>query len=448
MLLKKYILPIVIFTLIYTSCLPGYQTNQNNYDKILPLKERAELQNEWLKWRLDNILPKLMMETGIDLWLIINREYNEDAVYFTLSPQPTIYSYRTTILMLHDKGDTCGVEGLSASDYGYGQLYRGAFTDRSKKQFENLAEVIRKIDPKKIGINISETWHLADGLNATMKTRLENALGPELSKRLVSAEKLCIDWLQIRSPQELETYKHICGIAHEIIREGSSSKNIIPDVTTVDDVKWWFRQKITDLGLDAWFHPICDIQRTKEDAEKYKDNPNIIRRGDLIHCDLGVKYLGLCTDMQWHIYICRKNETDAPEGLKKALQTTLEFGKILTREFKEGRTGNEIAKAATKKAEAAGINSQIYSHSIGNYGHSAGTRLDTRPLDQVAEENRDRTLYPIPLNTVYAIEYCCFFNILEWDNQQVKVSFEDEAALTKDGCNFLDGHQEEFFLIK
>jgi hypothetical protein len=152
--------------------------------------------------------------------------------------------------------------------------------------------------------------------------------------------------------------------------------------------------------------------------------------------------------MQWHIYVCRENETEAPEGLKKALQVTLEFGKILTGEFKEGRTGDEIAKAATKKAETAGINSQIYSHSIGNYGHSAGTRLDTRPLDQVAEENRDRTLYPIPLNTVYAIEYCCFFNVPEWDNQQVKISFEDDAALTKDGCNFLDGHQEEFFLIK
>ncbi|MBN2180387.1 MAG: aminopeptidase P family protein [Sedimentisphaerales bacterium] len=449
MSLKKYISTIAVFILINASCLQSFQTtDQGIYGKILPLKERAAIQNEWLKWRLENILPELMRNADIDLWLIINREYNEDAVYFTLSPQPTIYSYRTTILMLHDKGGELGVEGLSASDYGYGRLYRGAFTDRSKKQFENLADVIQKIDPEKIGINTSETWHLADGLNTTMKKRLESALGPEMSKRMVSAEKLCIDWLQIRSPQELEAYNDICSIAHEIIREGSSDKNITPDVTTIDDVRWWFRHKIAELGLEAWFHPVCDIQRKKEDAAKYRDNPNIIRRGDLIHCDLGIKYLGLCTDMQWHIYVCRGNETDAPEGLKNALNVTLEFGKILTGEFKEGRTGDEIAKAATKKAEAAGINSQIYSHSIGNYGHSAGTRLDTRPLDQVAEENRDRTQYAIPSNTVYAIEYCCFFDIPEWDNQQVKISFEDDAAFTKDGCNFLDGHQQDFFLIK
>lgn len=350
--------------------------------------------------------------------------------------------------MFHDKGGELGVEKLSASDHPMALLYDGVYTDRSKKQFENLADVIKKINPKKIGINISETWHLADGLNATMKKRLEEALGPELSKRLVSAEKLCIDWLQIRSPQELEAYKQICSIAHEIICEVSSSKVITPDVTTVDDIKWWLCQRRVDLGLQSWFHPICDIQRSKKDAEKYKDNPEIIRRGDLIHCDFGIKYLGLWTDMQWHIYVCREGEDDAPEGLKKAFQGTLEFGKILTAEFKEGRTGDEIAKAATEKAKAAGINSMIYTHSLGTYGHSAGVRLDTRPLHEVAEGNRERTHYPVPLNTVYAIEYCCFYNIPEWDNQEVRVSFEDEAAFTKDGCNFLDGHQENFFLIK
>lgn len=426
----------------------GDDAEKGNIEQILPMRQRAKVMNDRLEWRVENILPKIMREAGIDLWLIINREYNEDAVYFTLAPQPTIYSYRTTILMFHDKGGEDGVEILSASDHPRAVGDKNVYTDRSKKQFENLAEVIKEINPKKIGINISETWHLADGLNATMKQRLENALGPEMSKRLVSAEKLCLDWLQIRSPQELEAYKQLCIIAHEIIREASSDKVIRPDVTTVDDVKWHLRERVVELGLENWFHPICDIQRSNKDSEKYKDNPRIIRRGDLIHCDLGIKYLGLCSDMQWHIYVCRKKESDAPEGLKYGLQETIKFGKILTGEFKAGRTGDEIAKAATEKGKAAGINSQIYTHSIGSYGHSAGTRLDTRPLEDVAVDNRQRTHYAIPLNSVYAIEYCCFFNIPEWDNQEVEIDFEDEAALTKDGCNFLDGYQEEFFLIK
>jgi Xaa-Pro aminopeptidase len=420
--------------------------NEDIKSKILPLRERAKIQNDWLKWRFENILPKIMRDAGIDLWLIINREYVEDPVFYTLVPQPAIYSYRTTILILHNT--EAGVERLSASDHQMTRWYKNVWTDKSKGQFENLAEVIKKINPRKIGIDISENWHLADGLNSTMKKRLENALGPELSKRLVSAEKLCINWLQERSPQELEGYKQACSIAHDIIREVSSDKVIKPDVTSIDDLKWQMRRTISELGLEVPFHPLIDILRSKKDAERYKDDPNVIRRGDLIHCDMGTRYLGLNTDMQWHIYVCREGESDAPEGLKKALAKTIEFGKILTGEFKEGRTGEEVTKAAMEKARAANIRPQIYSHSIGTYNHSAGLRLETRPKDEAGVGSYERTYYPILLNTVYAIEYHCSFNIPEWDNQEVAIGFEDEAAFTKAGCNFLDGYQEQLFLIK
>ncbi len=447
---KRNAFNLFIITLLTTVLYAGTATADTEAikEKILPLREQAKIQNDWLKWRFENILPSIMRDAGIDLWLIINREYNEDAVYFTLATQPAAYSYRTTIVMLHDKGGEEGVEILSASDHPRAMGGKNVYTDRSKGQFENLAEVIKKINPKKIGINTSETWHLADGLNATMKKRLEKALGPEMSKRLVSAEKLCINWLQIRSPQEIKKYKNICSIAHAIISEISSDKYIKPDVTTIDDLRWHMRQKINDLGLERPFNPLVDIQRSEKDAERYKDDPNVIRRGDLIHCDMGTKYLGLCTDMQWHIYVCREAESDAPEGLKKGLQESIKFAKILTGEFRQGRTGEKITKAAMEKAKAADIRPQVYTHSIASYVHSAGVRLDTRPLDEVAVENRERTHYAIPLNTVYAIEFHCFCIIPEWDNKEVQIGFEDEAALTKDGCNFLDGYQEEFFLIK
>ena len=177
------------------------QTSKAGYSEITPLRERAKIQNEWLRWRFENILPAIMKDADIDLWLVIQREYDEDPLFFTLVNQPSITSYRTTILILHDKGDGT-VERLSASDHPQTSGYRNVWTDKSKEQFANLAEVIKQINPRKIGIDISENWHLADGLNFTLKQRLENALGPEMSKKLVSAEKLCIDWLQTRSPQE------------------------------------------------------------------------------------------------------------------------------------------------------------------------------------------------------------------------------------------------------
>jgi Xaa-Pro aminopeptidase len=416
--------------------------------KILPERERARVKNEWLRWRLDNIIPELMRREGIDMWLIINREYNEDPVYMSLMPEPTMNARRTSILIFFDQGPEKGVQRLSGSYYGTRDWYKTTWVDKTKKQFESLAEVIKKLDPKKIGINVSEHWAFGDGLSAGLKEKLEKALGPEYSSRFVSAENLCIGWLETRSPQELSVYRHIAGIAHDIIAEFYSNRVITPDITTTDDVVWWTRQKITDLGLDTWFQPSISIQRHDKVAKKYKDNPRVIRRGDLLHCDVGIVYLGLCTDMQWQAYVCRIGEDDAPAGLKKALQRTLRVGEIFMNEFKTGRSGNAIVKSAMEKAATEGLRPLIYSHPLGIHGHGAGPPMDARPLGRVPEGNEERGKYPLYPNTCYAIEYSCTSTVPEWDNQDVRIGFEESGVYTKEGNKFIDGSQKRFFLIK
>jgi len=416
--------------------------------KILPEKERARVVNEWLRWRLDNIIPKLMRREGIDMWLIINREYNEDPVYMTLVPEPIMAARRTSILIFYDRGGRHGVERLSGSYYGMGEWYKSTWLDKKKKQFESLAEVIKELNPRKIGINVSSTWAFGDGLTASLKEKLEKALGPELSSRLVSAENLCVGWLETRSPQELSVYRHICGIAHDIIAEFYSNKVITPDITTTDDVVWWIRQKITDLGLETWFQPSISIQRHKKEAARYEGNRDVIRRGDLLHCDVGIKYLGLCTDMQWQAYVCKIGEEDAPEGLKEALRRTNRLGDIFRNEFKAGRSGNDIVWSAMKKAEAEGLRPLIYSHPVGFHGHAAGPPMDARHPERAPEGVELRGKYPLYPDTVYAIEYSCTTSIPEWDNQDVRIGFEETAVFTEEGCRFIDGHQTRFYLIK
>ncbi|MEN8885308.1 MAG: Xaa-Pro aminopeptidase, partial [Winogradskyella sp.] len=48
--------------------------------QILPEKQRAEVVDQILKDRFNNLLPKLMDDTGFDMWILISREYNEDPV--------------------------------------------------------------------------------------------------------------------------------------------------------------------------------------------------------------------------------------------------------------------------------------------------------------------------------------------------------------------------------
>jgi len=414
---------------------------------ILPEKDREELMNEWLKWRLDNIVPELMRREKIDMWLVINREYNEDPVYLSLVPRPTMSARRTSILIFHDLGPEKGVERLAGSYYGMEGWYKGTWVDKKKKQFESLAEVIKARSPKKIGIDTSADWAFGDGLTASLKAKLEKALGPELSSRFASAENLCVGWLETRSPQEMSVYRHICGIAHDLIGEFFSNRVITPDVTTTEDVNWWFRQRVTDLGLETWFQPSISIQRNKKEAAQSSDK-RVIRRGDILHCDVGITYLGLCTDMQLQAYVCRIGETDAPEGLKEALRRANRLADVFMGEFVQGRSGTDIVTAAMERGEAEGLRPLIYMHPIGINGHGAGCVADARPPESAPEDNPERGKYPLFLNTAYAIEFSSTTSVPEWDNQDVRIGYEEDALFTENGCRFIDGRQLKLYLIK
>jgi len=414
---------------------------------LLPEKERARVTNEWLKWRLDNILPALMRREGIDMWLVINREYNEDPVYLSLVPAPTLYARRTSILIFHDSGPAAGVERFSAGPPG-GGLYKQTWTDKKLRQFDSLAAFIKSRNPKKIGIDVSEDWAFGDGLTATLKAKLEMALGPELSGRLVSAERLCAGWLETRSPQELSVYRQIAGIGRELIAEFFSNRVITPDITTTEDVEWWIRDRVTGLGLEVWFPPSISTQRRGKKASEFSRNPEVIRRGDLLHCDVGVRYLGLCTDMQLHAYVLKPGETDASEGLKGALDRANRLADIFMGEFRTGRTGNEIVASAMEKGEAEGLRPLIYSHPLGVYGHGPGCTADARPAEAAPEDIKERGKYPLFPNTVYAIEFSSTMAVAEWDNQDVRIAYEDDGAFDGSACRFIDGRQTEFLIIR
>jgi hypothetical protein len=420
----------------------------NDHKNILPMRERAKVVDEWLKWRLENILPALMRREGIDMWLVICREYNEDPVYLTMVPEEHMSARRTSILMFHDLGLDKGVDRLSGSYFELGPLYKPTWDDKKEMQFDSLAKAIKARNPKKIGIDISNYWAFGDGLTAVLKARLEKALGPEYASRLVSAEGLCLGWLETRSPQEISIYRTICGIGHDIIAEFFSNKVIVPDLTTIDDVNWWIRQRISDLGLTTWFKPGISLQRKGMKPRRLQGEERIIRRGDLLHCDVGIRYLGLCTDMQLQAYVCRIGEGDAPVGLQEALRRAVRMADVFMGEFKIGRTGNEIAAAAMKAGEAEGLRPSVYSHAIGFHGHGAGVTADARVPGKGPEENPWHGEHPLFANTAYSIELSSTSAVPEWDNQDVVIGFEEDAIFDGQACRFIDGRQTKIYLIK
>ena len=379
-------------------------TNLNSQD-ILPLKERAEFINKLQKDRFNNLLPKLMEKTGIDMWILIAREYNEDPIIKTMLPPTWLNARRTTIIVFSLDSKTKEFESVAIARYAFGDNIPSIWNkDEQPNQWEALKDYIVSKNPEKIGINTSSYESLADGLSKYHFDQLYNVLPQKFKKRVVSAEDLAIAWIETRTELEMTVFSQLVEISSAIIREAFSTKVITPGITSTDDVVWWMREKVIELGLDTWFHPTVDVQR-KDNSDLYafdnKSKFDIIQPGDLLHCDFGISYLTLNTDTQELAYVLKPGETAPPNFLVEAMNEGNRVQDIFTSNFKFGATGNEILKKSLEQGRAEGLRPSIYTHPLGTYGHSAGTTLGMWDSQGGVPFTGD---YPLQYNTAYAIE--------------------------------------------
>lgn len=434
---------IVLFSMALMSCLmlAGGAFSQN---PILSQREQATLQRSWLEKRFNTVLPELMRREGIDMWIIVTREYNEDPVFYSLAPMTAFSSRRRTILVFFDRGPERGVERLSIGRFDYDGLYPLEKT-ANDGQWEGLKKVVEQRDPKVIGIDTSEYFAHADGLSANEKENLVKALGPKYAARMKSAEKLAVGWLEVKIPEETDAYRNAVQVAHQIIADAFSNKVIVPGITTTQDVVWWIRQRAVEMGLRIWFQPSVDVSRKGEQGGEGGAQGIVIQRGDMLHCDFGIVYLGFCTDSQYLGYVLLPGETDAPAGLKEGFKAgnrlqdlTLQFAKV-------GVTGNAALAGALNQAKSEGLVPSIYCHPVGYHGHAAGAPIGMTDYQQGVPYRGD---FPLRANTWHAIELNVTYQVKEWNNQQVRFPLEDNAALLANGWDWLDGHQTKFHLIR
>ena len=416
---------------------------------ILPLRERAALQDQWLAHRLDTIVPRLMRENGIDLWVLIAREYNEDPVVATMLPADWLRTARRrTILVFHDPGDGAPVERLAVSRYSVGRFFESAWDPEAQPdQWRRLREIIVERDPERIGVNVSPDFALADGLAGSEMNMLQSAMPREFRSRQVSAEKLAIGWLETRTEPEMAVYPQIGRIAHEIIGEALSNRVIQPGVTTTKDVEWWCRERVAELKLDTWFHPSVSVQRREQKSDfvdLFENQNDVIQPGDLVHIDFGIDYLGLCTDTQQMAYVLKPGETAPPEGLVEAFKVGNEMQDILTSQFRQGRRGNEILKAALDEAASRGITATVYTHPLGFHGHAAGPTIGLWDQQGGVPGRGD---YPLNADTCHSIELNVEVAIPEWDGQTVRIMLEEDAFFDGDETRYIDGRQTELLTI-
>lgn len=449
------------------------------------LREQAERQQRWLATRLETVLPALMRKHGFDMWVVPMREYNEDPVFSSLVAPTTFAARRRTIYVFFDRcaatgaGSTgtapgaasanaaaaspaCGVERLALGGTSQGGLYQAVRSTKAAdgpagatgqpqaelwgdEQWQVLRRVIEERDPKRIAIDVSRVFAFSDGLSAGELDGMREALGGQWSARLVPSEALPLEMIATRVPDEERAFRAMTEVAWGIIDTAFSNVVITPGVTRTEDVVWWMRQKVNDLGLGTWFHPSVEVQRRGVTEAELGDNP-IIQRGDVLHCDFGITAMRLNTDTQHMGYVLRVGETGPPPGLAAALKNSNRLQDIVVEELRPGRTGNEILGAARARMRAAGIDGTVYSHPIGMHGHGAGPLIGLWDYQDGVPGRGDARVVP---SMWFSVELQATTPVPEWGGQPVRSAQEEDVIVGADGAvRWALARQTEWHLVR
>ena len=469
----------VIASLIIAMCTPLYAQDfsiklLDDTTNILPRRQQAILMNQLLKEKQEIVLPQVMRESGIDMWIVSAREGKGHVALSLVESQADGMLWDVEgFLVFFDKGIDSGIERLRGRFDDLGEIIKTrnptkiAIFDAAPNWFDRIAQPHDSLDPGTGRPTFSDS----------QRVEFEHQLGKELASRIVSSRVLTNRWLGTQTDTQRSVYRYVTRVMHEVIAEAFSNKVIVPDVTTTDDLNWWMRQRYADLGIEIISHPMITIQRNLAEREKYDDDDEYfrvfddhfaeeyspisglnttIRRGDLIFCDSVARYLGLMTDTQQSAYVLKLGETEAPEGIKEAFRHVNRFQDLIAEEMKLGRDGNEIARAAAQKARAEGIkNPKLYAHSLyfylfryGPYGRLFSKDIYMAGSSLRSAETPDRANNELRYNTYFALELDVEYEVPEWDGQNIVIFSETTMTFTPNGMEYPGGRQTEWYLIR
>ncbi len=411
-------------------------------------RRRWETMNQIRRDKFDYVLPQAMRENEIDMWITVMKEGYRDPLYRDLGEG---YVSSVGYYVFTDNGGD-RIERVALGISGY-LLEKGGAYDRFGSRDE-LAEMVRKRKPQRIGVNWSGSIGGADGLSHSSYLMLQETLGEPYSSRLVSAEKLVSDFRSRRVASEIVAFGEAGQISKEIAERALSNEVIEPGVTALEDVAWWILEQLHERGLETSFG-MPSIYVTGPDGIEAVSNERIIQPGDLLMIDWGVGLMNFYTDMKRIAYVLKSGETAAPAGIQNAFDQALEVRKVVRRSIRVGKTAQQTLDFINAEIEKAGFAVMkefnrptdtsrteviVGCHSVGNLGHGIGPSIATfNPL---------RLTFEIRPSNMFSIEFFAYTAAPEWGGRKVRIPIEDDAIVTQNGVEWIYPVVERIFLIK
>jgi Xaa-Pro dipeptidase len=418
---------------------------------LLPWSQQIAVREQWLTKRHEMILP-MMRAHGIDMWIVVNEEFHDDPLTQYIAP-PRPYAGGRDYFVFVDAGDK-GLRKIAITGFSEENLKKFFESpDEPRPADKVLPELYEQYKPKKIALSYGARRGVERSITYDTYNLVAEKMGSDAAQHFVPAADLIEDYLDTRIPEEFATYTAMVQLTDSLTRRALSSEVIHPGKTTVGDVRRWLYDQLWENRVGTWFQPDLRVQRKsrKNDTSRgflaVAPEETVIERGDVVHLDFGITYMGLNTDWQKMAYVLLPGEKDAPPGLKNAMKNTNALQDALTlRAARPGRPAADVYNQTMDEMKQKGIEAQIYSHPIGNQGHGLGPSIDFRSAQRsdigatAAKPLRKGSYLSVELNTQTAVP--------EWDSQKVYIMMEDDAYLTDDGYKFFVPRQEAFYLVK
>ncbi|KAH8898319.1 hypothetical protein GQ53DRAFT_881382 [Thozetella sp. PMI_491] len=402
------------------------------------LREQADLQDAWAKERRENI-PHILRKYGVDAWLVSQREYAEETVFWSLKRSRQLSSAALNTMLF--------LANATGADDAYNW-------SNNHDVWPEVRAVLESEQPRSIVVDTDPNISFSSGLHAGELVAMKGGLGPKWAAGLVSEPLVAVEYIATQVESRAKWYEKLQVNTWAIISEALSEAVITPGKTTTEDVEWWLREKVQQLNHSTWFHPSVTVidkdnrfvngSGTQAWAER---EPKIINYGDYLHTDFGVTALGLNTDTQHLGYVLYPGETaaDVPDGLKAGLKKGNRVQDIIKSNMRIGKTGNEILKESLDQMHHEGIKGQIYSHPIGDWGHAAGPSIGAVNFQDGEPVKGDLPLLP---NMYFSVEFFIENFVPEW-NATVQFPLEENIRpIGGDNWVWAYGRQERFHVVQ
>ncbi|TFK43663.1 hypothetical protein BDQ12DRAFT_596951 [Crucibulum laeve] len=406
------------------------------YQRLPSLRERAHIQDQWRDERISTI-PSLLKKYNIDAWLMSQREHAEDTIWWSTKHATDYDAHRRTVVLFHANKSSLA-----------GHVNPLMWVDNTGQVWPELRATLESYNPKRILLNTDRDIAFAAGLHAGELFVLQEELGHRWMSKTVNEPMLAVEYVATKMSGQLAYYKKLQETVWAMLEEGFSQRVIHPGVTTTKDVEWWFLEKMQEQNVTTWNHPRISVL-TEESYPGWEGSDDIIREGDILHIDFGITAMGLNTDTQHMAYVLRTSddilETDAPESLKEGMRKSNRMQDIVLENMKVGLSGNEVLRVCLEQMKREGIEGQIFSHPIGDWGHDAGSVIGFLNLPEFVPVLGELPILP---NTYYSVELYAYHFISE-RNETIRFRQEENVYYVEElnSWQFVRGRQERFHLI-